>query len=791
MVALLKLNGPGWALAVLSCLAMLTLFYWEETRTLPLPISRVHGEVAKIGGLEDCAQCHGSADVDMPSACMECHPEIREDIATPRGFHGLVVEQTGERCAQCHAEHAGPEFALVSAHSFSLAGFATREEFEHPWPEYDLDGAHLDIACEECHALADAQLLADGEQRFRGLSRDCASCHDDSPHQGQMERSCVSCHGQSQSFLEVPEFEHDERFPLVGIHDIQVCADCHERETATSIEHHASLPQKPAVRACDECHEAPHRAEFLEPLEKEPASAFTEQHQSACANCHRLEDDSWQSANANFEGWRHAASGFPLDGPHLEQACGECHDPQLDWDERYPGRARQDCAKCHENPHGEQFASNSNYPACFDCHGTGRFVPALFDEEQHRNTEFALIESHLGVGCLTCHEASAEEHIDRAWNALDQACHTCHEDGHDGYFLNLAGTLPTPAPQEDCDHCHNSTEFGHPSTDETFDHTQWTTFPLNDEHAEIACDTCHARQPRTELGRSFGKVEDVFGSLPTKEQPCLVCHQDPHDERILQSAPDPWQDKHGCARCHDEQSFRNASEAGFDHELWTKRELQGAHLALECQACHGRTPNSDALGRSFGRPAQIFGEDLARCDTCHLDIHDGVFERDPELQQIEGRQGCVRCHGEERFIGSLLMEFDHDTWTQTDLESGHSQQDCQACHPRVLAPSVDSRLRSPARGRECLDCHQDPHLGQFRESTRSTCRDCHGDQTDWTALTFDHDLDSVYALDQIHLDVDCTKCHPAVTFSNGVQAVRYKPLPMECADCHKAPGEDP
>ena len=64
---------------------------------------------------------------------------------------------------------------------------------------------------------------------------------------------------------------------------------------------------------------------------------------------------------------------------------------------------------------------------------------------------------------------------------------------------------------------------------------------------------------------------------------------------------------------------------------------------------------------------------------------------------------------------------------------------------------------------------------------RTDCARCHADAG---ALLFDHQRDSRYALDASHEKLECAACHRPWPLPDGTTAIRYKPLGVECTDCH-------
>jgi hypothetical protein len=230
--------------------------------------------------------------------------------------------------------------------------------------------------------------------------------------------------------------------------------------------------------------------------------------------------------------------------------------------------------------------------------------------------------------------------------------------------------------------------------------------------------------------------------------------------------------EHGeCARCHGVESF--AAVPDFDHARWTGFAVVEAHAQEECAACHPSRPEPDAHARSFGTVEERFGR-YRGCATCHADPHEGKFDG--------GREGCARCHGESSFR-ALPRGFDHAHWTGFALTQGHASADCSACHAPLREVGANGRSWGHARGPGCADCHPDPHAGQFAVEGRNDCARCHA-ATPPKYLAFDHEHDARFALGEAHGRLPCSACHAEVELAGGERAVRYRPLPIECVDCH-------
>lgn len=154
------------------------------------------GERAVAGG---CATCHTSAAF-RPSRvdpalharfayplegahatvpCSACHADLRSPPAAGRP---LTLREPRRRCADCHADVHGGQFAARVAQGdcaacHGLAAFRPATRFDHDRDtRFRLAGAHRAVPCARCHAAAPG---ADGRPlvRYVGTPRRCADCH--------------------------------------------------------------------------------------------------------------------------------------------------------------------------------------------------------------------------------------------------------------------------------------------------------------------------------------------------------------------------------------------------------------------------------------------------------------------------------------------------------------------------------------------------------------------------------------------------------------------------------------
>ncbi len=754
----MNLRDPKLWLAAISLVIVTFLVIIDLGNTSPGPLSRAH---AAVEGLDEstCDRCHGEGEATLADACNECHEPIAEQLLGKSGFHGFLDE--GADCGHCHVEHVGTELPLVDDHTFALAGFEPRSSYGHEGLAFELSGRHDGLDCIECHSLADVQVLAVGEQRFLGASQDCVGCHDD-PHEGRMVEGCSNCHGQDRPFSDIDGFVHSADFPLTGVHANPACADCHAPQSPYAVVALGGIEAPPA-RGCAACHDSTHSEPFLSAVAAQAELA----RDMTCAACHTPQLELFAQFDAEAMASLHSASGFDLTDPHGQLECTDCHDPRAG-EQRYLGRRAEDCAACHESPHGTQFDSGTFADFdCLACHDSKHFVPATFDAQAHARTDFPLADSHAEPGCADCHLVSAEQPLGEVdFGAVARDCEECHEDVHAGLFVEARVEL---SAEPGCAECHRSTHFADVDA-QAFEHELWTRFTLDGAHLLAACEACHERSAAPDSsGRRFGRVSQLFGE---PVDACATCHTNVHVGQMADTSAD-------CASCHGTTRFDELDRELFEHGDQTGFELVGAHQRASCEVCHEPRAAADQAGRRFGLVTEHFGAKFEACSDCHDDPHQGRFDGLQGPRSVDGRHGCARCHDQESFIDGAREHFDHELWTSFALEEGHAELSCEQCHTSPTTHSLGRTL-----GSNCAACHDDAHFGQFGTRQENRCERCHESTASFAELIFDHQLDSRFLLDPDHAELECAACHKPWPLSDGGEAVRYKPLGLDCVDCH-------
>lgn len=173
--------------------------------------------------------------------------------------------------------------------------------------------------------------------------------------------------------------------------------------------------------------------------------------------------------------------------------------------------------------------------------------------------------------------------------------------------------------------------------------------------------------------------------------------------------------------------------------------------------------------------------DPVKCLDCHKDLAARIAAGTGYHRSK--KEKCAACHPEHngedfQLIHWDIKNFDHSE-TGYPLTGLHRKvSDCDRCHTparRLPGKKLKSYLLKDTR---CAACHQDVHKGQLG----TTCDKCHGLETPFRQIVFNHDKSS-FPLQGAHRKVDCTRCHKekkwkGLVFSN-------------CGDCHRDPHRPP
>jgi hypothetical protein len=349
----------------------------------------------------------------------------------------------------------------------------------------------------------------------------------------------------------------------------------------------------------------------------------------------------------------HTMTGFSLDGhaalsDGTSFACRDCHTQGIS------SFDPQTCTDCHALLNNDfTVAHTLDFGQdCLACHdGLDRYGD--FD---HSQTAFPLLGAHQQASCSGCHP---DAHTIPDLQNTPGTCVACHlaEDAHAGMF------------GIDCGACHSTQAW----TPAQFDHSQ-TDFPLIGKHAETACQDCHN------------------GSYQGTPKDCYACHQ----------SDDQHNGAYGtaCESCHNPSGWEDIT---FDHSL-SAFVLDGAHVEVECLACH-------IDNRFKGTPQE--------CTACHAepDYHAGMFAGQP----------CSACHtttawSPALYDGPHTFPIDHGEQNNTCADCHQpnlTQWTCYTCHERGETDRKHLE-EGIADFSDCLRCHP---TGQKEENNGGESND--------------------------------------------------------------------
>ena len=345
----------------------------------------------------------------------------------------------------------------------------------------------------------------------------------------------------------------------------------------------------------------------------------------------------------------------------------------------------------------------------------------------------------LTESCIKCHAYSG--------SIPDNRCEQCHQVVKErrtakiGYHGTLHGA---------CIECHKEHEGATvsliPLKREQFNHNL-AAFKLEGKHAAVACDDCHQKKrPAGAPGVYY--IGLAYGT-------CAACHPDRHAGQFAA----------GCETCHTLNGWTGKT-LKFSHEADSAFKLAGKHAAVDCSKCH--------VPKAAGQPLATarFKGLAVMCAACHADPHEKQFAAT-----------CDVCHTPASWKRPALV-FQHDRDSKFPLAARHADLACEKCHvPKAPGePLAATRLHGlPA---DCVDCHPDPHRGQFARA----CTPCHT-PAGWKGkqLAFDHAKDSKYPLVAKHVEVKCDKCHVPPAPGSSLSTAPFRGLHAACADCHADP----
>jgi hypothetical protein len=422
-----------------------------------------------------CIDCHINNNYTITiTTCISCHQNDFNNAKSPVPHTGFPTT-----CEQCHDTIQW-----------------TDAKFDHSQTGFPLTGLHTvpPRACSDCHI----------NNNYNITTTTCISCHQKDftganspvPHTG-FPTTCEMCH-DTTAWTDATFNHNNTPFPLTGSHTVppRACADCHVNNNYTS------LPT-----TCIGCHQT----DFNNANSPVPHAGFP----TTCEQCH----DTVQWTDGKFD---HSQTGFPLTGSHTvpPRACVDCH-----VNNNYKLNSTL-CITCHQK---DLTGANSPVPhtgfptTCELCHDTIQWTDATFN---HNNTPFPLTGSHTVPprACVDCH-------VNNNYTTLPTTCIGCHQTD----YTNTTNPGHAAQPQffpTTCQNCHSTTNW----LNATFNHAQYTAFPITHGNANGVCATCHTNSndysifqctnchAKSQTDQNHQGVQGyVYNSVN-----CYQCHRDGH-----------------------------------------------------------------------------------------------------------------------------------------------------------------------------------------------------------------------------------------------------------------------
>ena len=426
-----------------------------------------------------------------PRACADCHINNNYNITNTTC---ISCHQTDYNNAKSPVPHAGFPTICEQCHDTVLW---TDGKFDHSQTGFPLTGAHMDPprACIDCHI----------NNNYNITNTTCISCHQTDynnakspvPHTG-FPTTCEQCH--DTVLWTDGKFDHSQTgFPLTGAHmdPPRVCTDCHINNNYTITN-----------TTCISCHQT----DYNNANSPVPHTGFP----TTCENCH----DTVLWTDGKFD---HSGTGFPLTGAHTvpPRVCTDCH-----INNNYKLNNTL-CITCHQTDfnNANSPVPHTGFPTtCELCHDTVLWTDATFN---HNNTPFPLTGAHTVPprACVDCH-------VNNNYTNLPTTCIGCHQTDYNNTTNPGHAAQPQFFPTT-CQTCHSTTNW----LNATFNHTQYTAFPISHGNANGVCSTCHTNSNDYSIFQCTGchgggnpnnfHHENVNGYVYNSVN-CYGCHKDGH-----------------------------------------------------------------------------------------------------------------------------------------------------------------------------------------------------------------------------------------------------------------------
>ena len=588
---------------------------------------------------------------------------------------------------------------------------------------------HENVKCVACHL----------KPVFTNVGKNCADCHADI-HRRQMGSDCAQCHTVQGWNIAVQQVkDHQNRFPLLGVHAAVECDQCH-KQLAAGIFYGLSTQ-------CDSCHLKDWQS-TTNPPHATAGPAFAA---ANCQGCHGF--DSW--ANAKFD---HSTTGFPLTAGHANVPCTQCH-----INNNYNLQiAPTDCgnAGCHlstwqqtNNPSHASSPGAFPIAQCSTCHNTSSWTTSTFD---HSTTGFPLTNSHASppLQCTQCHINNNYNLQIAPTDCGNAGCHLTTWQQTNNPVHSTSGPAFAAA---NCSACHDTISW----TDVTsFNHAS-TGFALTGAHATTPCTNCH-------INNNY--------NLTAANTDCYGCHQSNWTSTQTMGGNVPNHVTAGfptslCSQCHD---TTNWADSTFDHSttgfpLTNSHQLAPAGKVTACAQCH--VNNNYSLN--------IAPTDCGN-SGCHLTTWQTT--NNPTHSTAGSAfavANCSTCHDTITWTDNT---FNHAV-TGWALTGAHATTPCASCH-------TNNNYNFTSANTDCYGCHQSNWTSTQTMGGNvpnhvtagfptSLCSQCH-DTTNWADSTFNH-ANTGFPLTGLHASVQCAQCH----LNNNYSTLSIQPTDCGNAGCHQ------
>jgi hypothetical protein len=568
-----------------------------------------------------------------------------------------------------------------------------------------------------------------------------------------------------------------------GKHAGLECRACHKREEAEFPDGHGvAVRFSGFANTCATCHNDVHKGSLG----------------TTCETCHNVEG--FKSISRAF----HKGGTFPLEGQHLNVACGSCHIKgeikgtptkcfdchwQRRQDDRYQLRLGADCETCHRPVSWTATRWSHAAAAGVPLNATHRILGC---DSCHRRLEF---RKDIGVDCASCHTREYQQTTqpNHAAAGFPLACEACHRpadpDWHAARFDHAAAfPLVGEHARIECAVCHRNNVYKGVPRDCIGCHEPEYRGTTTPNHAaagfSTACDTCH-RESDPDWHRASFNHDQFFrldgqhrvvqcmachgpGTYKGTPRDCVSCHRDDYGAaRTPNHAASGFSTD--CQQCH-RSSDPDWHQATFNHDQFFR--LEGQHRVAQCATCHG-------TGAYKGTPTS--------CISCHRGDYDGA--RNPNHASSGFSTDCQQCH-RAADPDWHRANFNHDQIFR--LEGTHRTAACSTCH-------ANGRYKGTPR--QCVACHQADYNRTANPNHAAAgfptnCDSCHrAADSSWSQGRFNHAFpltgDHRVACSRCHLDqsnyrsFSCTVCHSRGDTDDdhrGVNGYRYDSL--ACYSCH-------